>query len=175
MKSHLQQNNTFYSPKKKHKRGISLLKADLSEGSIVRSNDVDGGEAEGGDNCLVKAVHGDLRDLDLSTATIIVLYLLTESVQEIKPMLLRAIENGCVVVCNTWGMKGVPEVEKKECGPCGNVVLWKYDWRSLLPLADRVNHNYGHNHVHDHGHGIVEGAATTTSVSAVKLSSDMCT
>lgn len=50
---------------------------------------------------LVSAVHGDLQDLDISSATVIVLYLLPESIVLINDMLINAIRNGCVLICNT--------------------------------------------------------------------------
>lgn len=80
----------------------------------------------------VTAVHGDLRDIDLSTASIITLYLLPESVEMIKNKLVAAIENGCILICNTWGPKGLKVAEKMYCGTYNSVTLLKYDRSSLL-------------------------------------------
>ena len=52
---------------------------------------------------LVSVVHGDLRDLDISSATVIVLYLLPESIQLILEMLVNALKNGSIIICNTVG------------------------------------------------------------------------
>ena len=75
---------------------------------------------------LVTMRHVDLRELDISTATIIVLYLLPESIAEIEPMLGGAIERGAVVICNSWGIKSLEPKQALDCGPHNNVKLLKY-------------------------------------------------
>ena len=80
----------------------------------------------------IRIIHDDLRNLTLDDATIIVLYLLPESIEEIKPMLVQALERGAVLVCNTWGPKGLTPVQKVDCGFSNNVKLLKYDRSSLF-------------------------------------------
>jgi len=79
----------------------------------------------------VTILHQDLRDVDLSSVTILVMYLLQESIEEIKPLLLTALERGTVIICNTWGPKGLEPVDKISCGFGGNVNLFKYTKQSL--------------------------------------------
>jgi SAM-dependent methyltransferase len=81
---------------------------------------------------MISIVEGDLRDLSLEDATVISLYLLPESVEEIKPKLIEALERGAVLICNTWGPKGFKPVSRTECGFANNVILWKYDKTSLV-------------------------------------------
>ena len=76
---------------------------------------------------LVTIVQGDLRSLDLAAATIIVIYLLPESICEIEPVLVEALQRGCVIVCNSWGLKSVEPVAVLDVGPYKNVKLLKYD------------------------------------------------
>ena len=76
---------------------------------------------------LVTIVQGDLRSLDLAAATIIVIYLLPESISEIEPVLVEALRRGCVIVCNSWGLKSVEPVAVLDVGPYKNVKLLKYD------------------------------------------------
>ena len=56
---------------------------------------------------LVSMVEGDLRDFDLSVATVIVLYLLPESVELISAKLRDAVDKGTILICNTWGPKNM--------------------------------------------------------------------
>eukprot|EP01036_Dinobryon_divergens_P025549 gene25549-34107_t len=84
---------------------------------------------------LVSAVHGDLQELDISSATVIVLYLLPESIALINDMLVNAIQNGCVLICNTWGPKTLIPKQRFTCGFSNNVTLLLYD-RSSLPNKD---------------------------------------
>jgi ubiquinone/menaquinone biosynthesis C-methylase UbiE len=79
----------------------------------------------------VRIIHGDLLELDLSDATIIVLYLLSESIELIKPKLIEAINRGCIIICNTFTPKGLTPCERKYCGFANNVTLFKYDRTSL--------------------------------------------
>jgi len=81
----------------------------------------------------VKIIHGDLLDLDLSEATIIVVYLLPDAVDMIKPKLLEALRRGCKLICNTWGPKSsiLQPSKRVQCGFCDNVTLLYYDRNSL--------------------------------------------
>lgn len=81
----------------------------------------------------IAVIHGDLSELSLDEATIITLYLLPESVELIKPKLVEAILRGAVLICNTWGPKGLNPVARVDCGMSNNVPLFRYD-RSSLPL-----------------------------------------
>ena len=80
----------------------------------------------------IKIVEDDLRNLSLEDATIIVLYLLPESVEEIKPKLIEALKRGAILICNTWGPKDLIPISRTECGFANNVILWKYDESSLI-------------------------------------------
>ena len=79
----------------------------------------------------ITVVEDDLRNLSLDDATIIILYLLPESVEEIKPKLINALQRGAILICNTWGPKDMVPVVRTECGFSNNVILWKYDKSSL--------------------------------------------
>lgn len=80
----------------------------------------------------VKCVQGDLLDLDLSSATIIMLYLLPEAVEMLKPRLVERLLAGAVLVCNTWGPKGLQPSAVTNCGRLNNVRLLKYDRSSIM-------------------------------------------
>lgn len=82
---------------------------------------------------LVSVVEGDLQLVDLSSATIIVLYLLPESVLLITPILKAALRRGARLVCNTWGPKAFTPAGRASCGLSNNVTLLYYD-QSSLPL-----------------------------------------
>lgn len=75
---------------------------------------------------LVTIVHDDLRSLALDSATIIVIYLLPESILEIESLLIDALKRGCIIVCNTWGIKSLSPIDSLDCGPYKNVRLLKY-------------------------------------------------
>ena len=79
----------------------------------------------------ISVVHDDLRSLSLEDATIIILYLLPESVEEIKPKLIAALRRGAVLICNTWGPKGLTPVDTLVVGFSNNVPLLRYDATSL--------------------------------------------
>ena len=68
---------------------------------------------------LVKVVHGDLQELDVSFANVIVLYLLPESIILINDMLINAIRSGCVLICNTVTAHNLffPPIKKLTCVP----------------------------------------------------------
>lgn len=80
---------------------------------------------------LVNVWEGDLRELDLHSATLIILYLLPESIEAITPMLTIALQNGCRLVCNTWGPKTFVPIQQCSAGQYHNVTLLKYDISSL--------------------------------------------
>lgn len=79
----------------------------------------------------ISVVEDDLRNISLADATIITLYLLPESVEEIKPKLIEAVQRGAVLICNTWGPKDMKPISRVECGFSNNVILWKYDKSSV--------------------------------------------
>jgi hypothetical protein len=100
---------------------------------------------------LVTPIHADLRDIDLSNATVLIIYLLPEvrcllthyysllltysliqqAIESIKEQLIALLTNGCVIICNTWGIKDLVAIETKNCGYYGNVKLHKYTKESL--------------------------------------------
>lgn len=73
----------------------------------------------------VEIIHKDLREVDLSKVTILVTYLLQESIIEIKPILIEALRRGTTLICNTWGIKDFKPIEKISCGTT-NVNIFKY-------------------------------------------------
>jgi hypothetical protein len=80
----------------------------------------------------VLALHEDLRDSDMSRATIIVCYLLPEAIELIKSKLEDALRRGVTLVCNTWGPKGFTCVRTVQCGHLNaTVTLLLYDHSSL--------------------------------------------
>ena len=52
---------------------------------------------------LVNVENCDLREIKVKDATHIVLYLLPESIEELTPRLIDALNNGTILICNTWG------------------------------------------------------------------------
>lgn len=75
----------------------------------------------------VRVLSADLRDVDVSGASIVVLYLLPEAVAELTPMLQRVLAAGGRVICNTWGPKGWTPTRRVACGPSNNVTLLLYN------------------------------------------------
>ena len=71
----------------------------------------------------VQCVQGDLRQVDLSAASIIVTYLLPDAMMDIAGKLLDAVERGVTVVCNSWG---IPDLKATETDACGNTTLLVY-------------------------------------------------
>ena len=69
--------------------------------------------------------------MDLVPASIIVLYLLPESVALIRPQLEAALRRGSVLIANTWGPKGMIPAAKRVAGFGNNVTLLRYDASSL--------------------------------------------
>jgi precorrin-6B methylase 2 len=80
----------------------------------------------------VTIVEGDLCALDLEKVGIIAIYLLPESVEKIRDKLLDAIRRGSIIICNTWGLKGLECKTKATCGFAGNCNLFLFD-ASCLP------------------------------------------
>lgn len=80
---------------------------------------------------LVNCIHGDLQQLNFSDASVIVIYLLPDAIAILHDRLVDMIRNGCVLVCNTWGPKGLIPSERIQCGYCNNVALLKYDKSSI--------------------------------------------
>lgn len=104
--------------------------------SISWKTDFEASISRMGLNGLVTCVQGDLTTLDFSTATIVVIYLLPESVETIKSALIEAIRRGATLICNTWGPKGLQPVSRHLCGEFSTVTLLKYDVNSLCSAID---------------------------------------
>lgn len=79
----------------------------------------------------VTVVNGDLRSVDLRRATVIVIYLLPDAFPQIEEMLVQAMKQGAVIICNTWGPKDWEPMEVRICGPYNNVTLKKYTIASV--------------------------------------------
>ena len=77
------------------------------------------------------AIHGDLVEVNLDDATVIVLYLLPPAIELIRPKLEECIRKGCVVICNSWGPKSWKAIQRVTCGPYNNVDIMLYDSSSL--------------------------------------------
>jgi SAM-dependent methyltransferase len=75
----------------------------------------------------VTVVEGDLCELSLQKVGVISIYLLPESVEMIKDKLFDALQRGSVIICNTWGLKGLEPKSKTTCGFAGNCNLLLYD------------------------------------------------
>lgn len=75
----------------------------------------------------ITIIEGDLCDINLDKVGIIVLYLLPESVELIRPKLLDAIFRGSILICNTWGPKGLKPKQQLSCGFANNCSLYLYD------------------------------------------------
>lgn len=74
----------------------------------------------------VKVVHGDLQLIDLEDASVISIYLLPEAIELIREKLLHALTRGCIIVCNTWGIKGLKPDSTITVGYANNVPLFLY-------------------------------------------------
>ena len=72
----------------------------------------------------VKAIQGDLREIDFSSATIIITYLLPDAMLEIEAMLVAALERGCRIICNTWGLASKKHFAETRCGNT-RILLYK--------------------------------------------------
>jgi|EP01040_Poterioochromonas_malhamensis_P007162 predicted RNA methylase len=64
-------------------------------------------------------------------ANVIVLYLLPEAIELIREKLLKVLERDGVVLCNSWGIKGLQPIQTIECGFANNVKLLLYTKQSL--------------------------------------------
>ena len=73
----------------------------------------------------VTCIEGDLRTVDLSEASVVVTYLLPEAMEEISSKLKEALQRGCRVVCNTWGISS-PEVVATRRETIGNISILLY-------------------------------------------------
>ena len=74
---------------------------------------------------LVKIVRGDLFEADISEATVVTLYLLTELNRKVRPKLLRDLRPGTRVVSHAFGMGGDWEPERQESVQGTPVYLWR--------------------------------------------------
>jgi precorrin-6B methylase 2 len=64
----------------------------------------------------VSAIQGDLREQDLTSATIVITYLLPDAMRAIEPKLVEVLERGGKVVANTWGLETVRPVKQHRQG-----------------------------------------------------------
>ena len=83
---------------------------------------------------LTCAVQGDLTEFNCSDATVIVLYLLPESIELIKSKLFAALDRGATLICHTWGPKGIVPQKRVYCGQWNNVSLHFYTKDSLYTI-----------------------------------------
>ncbi|ETW02608.1 hypothetical protein H310_06077 [Aphanomyces invadans] len=74
----------------------------------------------------VRVLHGDLLDADLSSATVIVTYLLPEALAQLTHTFEAALARGCRIVSNSWHLSGFVHCDKKDVGPFDNVPLYLY-------------------------------------------------
>ena len=74
---------------------------------------------------LVKIVRGDLFEADISEATVVTLYLLTELNRKVRPKLLRELRPGTRVVSHAFSMGGDWEPERQESVQGTPVYLWR--------------------------------------------------
>ena len=92
----------------------------------------------------VSVIHDDLRDASVSadmkqTANIILCYLLPESIEEIKQLLIDCLlrsdsdSDDCIIICNTWGIKDsdIKPISRTSCGCNNNTTLSLYDKSSI--------------------------------------------
>ena len=74
---------------------------------------------------LVKIIRGDLFETDISEATVVTLYLLTELNRKVRPKLLRELRPGTRVVSHAFSMGGEWEPERQESVQGTTVYLWR--------------------------------------------------
>jgi SAM-dependent methyltransferase len=74
---------------------------------------------------LVKIIRGDLFETDISEATVVTLYLLTELNRKVRPKLLRELRPGTRVVSHAFSMGGEWEPERQESVQGTSVYLWR--------------------------------------------------
>ncbi|OQR87483.1 hypothetical protein ACHHYP_08783 [Achlya hypogyna] len=75
---------------------------------------------------LVSVLHADLMEADLSSATVIVTYLLPEALTLLAPKLEAALARGARIVSNTWGVPGLVPTARADVGQYQNVPLYLY-------------------------------------------------
>jgi len=73
----------------------------------------------------VKIIRGDLFEADISEATVVTLYLLTELNRKVRPKLLRDLRPGTRVVSHAFSMGGDWEPERQENVQGTTVYLWR--------------------------------------------------
>ncbi len=65
-------------------------------------------------------------------STIIILYLLPEAIELIKEKLMHFLnKDNAILLCNTWGIKGITAKETALGGFANNVHFYLYDKSSL--------------------------------------------
>lgn len=74
---------------------------------------------------LVKIINADLFEADISEATVVTLYLLTELNRKVRPKLLRELRPGTRVVSHAFSMGGDWEPERRENVEGTTVYLWR--------------------------------------------------
>jgi precorrin-6B methylase 2 len=79
----------------------------------------------------VQAMQGDLLECNLSNATAVVLYLLPEAITLVQERLVALLRKGGVVLCNSWGLKGLHPACVQDCGEGYNTRLLLYTKDSL--------------------------------------------
>jgi SAM-dependent methyltransferase len=74
---------------------------------------------------LVKIIRGDLFEADISEATVVTLYLLTELNRKVRPKLLRDLRPGTRVVSHAFSMGDDWKPERQESVQGTTVYLWR--------------------------------------------------
>jgi len=74
---------------------------------------------------LVKIVRGDLFEADISEATVVTLYLLTELNRKVRPKLMRDLRPGARVVSHAFSMGEDWKPERQESIQGAMVYLWR--------------------------------------------------
>ena len=68
----------------------------------------------------VKMYHGDLSEIkatDLEGVTVITLYLLQAAILSSRGLLDAALDRGCTIVCQSWGLPWMTPVGERKVGP----------------------------------------------------------
>ena len=85
----------------------------------------------------VTITQGDLLELDLSRATCIVIYLLPEAMEVLKPTLRECLSRGVRIISQQWGIKGFePSSCVSEYVDGYNVLLNMYEGMGCVKEAD---------------------------------------
>jgi len=79
----------------------------------------------------ISIVHGDLCNIDFEQSNVISLYLLPEAIELIKDKLICALSKGSIVVCNSWGIRGILPQKVVTAGFCNNVNIFLYTKKSI--------------------------------------------